>query len=244
MAALHPAQLITNGLLQLFAVWVAAAFGFHIKGLERSLLDATEILEKRVEERSAELQRATHALQTEIGERQRAEEELGRSEAHYFSLIENLPIHVIRKDVAGRFTLASPSFCELSGITIDDLIGKTDHDLYPEKIANKYRADDLHVIQKRTVINDVERNPLPDGTTSYVQVIKMPIMDEQGEVIGIQGIFWDVTVRMQAEDELRESEARKRAIFETAVDCIVFIDEDGIIVEVNRASAENLAVQA
>ncbi|MCB9938598.1 MAG: response regulator [Planctomycetaceae bacterium] len=231
-----PAQLVTNGLLQLFAVWVAAIFGFHIKGLEQSLLAAKDVLEKRVEERSAALQQATHALQSEIGQRQRAEEELGRSEAHYFSLIENLPIHVIRKDINGRFTLASPSFCELSGIAIEDLIGKTDHDLYPENLANKYRADDLHVIEKQTVINDVERNQLPDGTTSYVQVIKMPIMDDRARVIGIQGIFWDVTVRMQAEDELRESEARKRAIFETAVDCILFIDEAGVVVEVNRAA--------
>jgi len=231
-----PAQLATNGLLQLFAVWVAAVFGFHIKALENSLLDSKDDLEQRVEERSAALQRATRELQTEIDERQRAQLELGRSEAHYFSLIENLPIHVIRKDVAGRFTLASPSFCELSGTPIDKLIGKTDHDLYPRNLADKYRADDLHVIEQRTVINDVERNQLPDGTTSYVQVIKMPIVGDEGEVVGIQGIFWDVTARMQAEDELRESEARKRAIFETAVDCILFLDEAGAVVEVNRAA--------
>ena len=231
-----PAQLVTNGLLQLFAVWVAAVFGFHIKALENSLLASKDDLEQRVEERSAALQRATRELQSEIDERQRAQQELGRSEAHYFSLIENLPIHVIRKDLAGRFTLASPSFCELSGIPIHELIGRTDHDLYPENLANKYRADDLHVIEKREVINDVERNQLPDGTTSYVQVIKMPIIGDDGEVVGIQGIFWDVTVRMQAEDELRESEARKRAIFETAVDCILFLDEAGAVVEVNRAA--------
>ncbi|MDA1055074.1 MAG: response regulator [Planctomycetota bacterium] len=232
----EPAQLITNGLLQLFAVWVAAVFGFHIKGLEHSLLSAKDVLEKRVEERSAALQQATQELQTEIGERERAQRELGQSEAHYLSLIENLPIHVIRKDLDGRFTLASPSFCELTGIPLDQLIGKTDHDLYPDNLANKYRADDLHVIQKRTVINDVERNQLPDGTTSYVQVIKMPLIDEHRDVVGIQGIFWDVTDRMQAEDELRESEARKRAIFETAVDCILFLDEAGTVVEVNRAA--------
>lgn len=235
-----PAQLITNGLLQLFAVWVAAVFGFHIKGLELSLRRAKEILEKRVEERSAELQQATQELKTEIGERERAQRELGKSEAHYFSLIENLPIHVIRKDVKGRFTLASPSFCELIGVPLGELIGKTDFDIYPDDLAKKYRADDLQVIRNRAVINDVERNQLTDGSTSYVQVIKMPTIDDDGEVVGTQGIFWDVTARMQAEDDLRESEARKRAIFETAVDCIVFLDESGIVLEVNRAALEIL----
>ncbi|MBC8356013.1 MAG: response regulator [Planctomycetes bacterium] len=235
-----PAQLITNGLLQLFAVWVAAIFGFHIKGLEHSLLSAKDVLEKRVEERSAALHQATQELQTEIGERERAQRELGRSEAHYFSLIENLPIHVIRKDADGRFTLASPSFCELIETPLHELVGKTDFDFYPENLAKKYRADDLHVIRNRTVINDVERNQLSDGTTSYVQVIKMPIIDDRGDVVGIQGIFWDVTARMQAEDELRESEARKRAIFETAVDCILFLDESGTVVEVNRAAVQIL----
>ncbi|MEO8494110.1 MAG: response regulator [Planctomycetota bacterium] len=232
----EPAQLIANGLLQMFAVWVAALFGHHIKGLERSLLLAKEVLEKRVEERSVALQQATQELQSEVDQRRRAQQELGRSEAHYLSLIENLQIHVIRKDLEGRFTLASQSFCELSGIPLDGLIGKTDHDLYPEHLARKYRADDLHVMQERTVINDVERNQLPDGTNSYVQVIKMPIVDDRGAVVGIQGIFWDVTVRMKAEDELRESEARKRAIFETAVDCILFLDEAGTVVEVNQAA--------
>jgi hypothetical protein len=80
-----PAQLITNGLLQLFAVWVAAVFGYHLKGLEQSLLRAKDILEKRVEERSAALQRATQELQSEIGQREQAERELGHSEAHYLS---------------------------------------------------------------------------------------------------------------------------------------------------------------
>ncbi|MBP88561.1 MAG: hybrid sensor histidine kinase/response regulator [Planctomycetaceae bacterium] len=231
-----PAALVTNILLELFAVWVAAVFGYHIKGLETALLSAKEDLEQRVEERSVALLQATQDLQSEIDERERAERELGRSEAHYFSLIENLPIHVIRKDVKGRFTLASPSFCELVGIPLKELLGKTDFDLYPDLLAQKYRADDQSVIERREVINDVERNQLPDGTVSYVQVIKMPIMNNSDEVVGIQGIFWDVTARMQAEDQLRDSEARKRAIFETAMDCMIFMDEGGVILEVNRAA--------
>ena len=231
-----PAELIADVILETFVVWVAALFAYRSKGLARELVGAKEDLERRVQERSMELQRATEELRVEIDERARAERELGHSEAHYFSLIENLPIHVIRKDVEGRFTLASPSFCALLGITLDELIGKTDFDFYPDSLANKYRADDLRVLRGGEAINDVERNQLPDGTVSYVQVIKMPISDSAGNIFGIQGIFWDVTERMQAEDRLRDSEARKRAIFETAMDCILFLDEEGTILEVNRAA--------
>jgi PAS domain S-box-containing protein len=70
----------------------------------------------------------------------------------------------------------------------------------------------------------------------YVQVIKTPILDKKGNATGVQILFWDVTDRKQAEAELRESEMRKRAVFEAAMDSIVFTDQDGRIVEFNRAS--------
>ena len=58
----------------------------------------------------------------------------------------------------------------------------------------------------------------------------------KGIPAGVQILFWDVTEREKAEIELRESETRKRAIFEAAMDCIIFTDEAGKIVEFNRAS--------
>ena len=232
--------LVANGALELVTVWITAMFAYGKMGLEISLLKAKEELERNMAQRSAELARTTEVLETEIGERERAERELVHSEAHYLSLIENLPVHVIRKDAAGRFTFASQSFCELLGHPIDQVLGKTDFDFYPKQLAEKYRADDLRVVRDRKVLNDVEVNQKADGTKTYVQVIKVPIQDSEGLVVGSQGIFWDVTERMQAEDELRESEARKRAMFETAMDCVLFLDENGAIVEVNRAAMQTL----
>ncbi len=64
-----------------------------------------------------------------------------------------------------------------------------------------------------------------------------------GDVIGIQGIFWDVTDRKVAEIQLRESELRKRSIFETAMDCIIFTDGEDRVVEFNRASEKTFGYQ-
>ena len=209
-----PLTVVINGSLELFAIWVAAIFGYQRKGLEDALWQAKSHLEQRVGERTNQLRQANRDLQSEIEIREQTRRELLTSEAHYLSLIENLPIHVIRKDVEGVFTFASQSFCELLGQPLAEILGKRDHDFYPAELADKFRADDRRVIRERRVINEVESNQLADGTKTSVQVIKVPFSDAQGNVTGIQGIFWDVTERLKAEDELRESEVRKRAILE------------------------------
>jgi two-component system, sensor histidine kinase and response regulator len=98
--------------------------------------------------------------------------------------------------------------------------------------------DDRRVIASKAAFEDVESHPGPQGRKMYVQVMKTPIFDSQGEVIGIQGLFWDVTARKTAEIATRESEARKQAIFQAAMDCIIFIDQDGRIVEFNPCSEQ------
>ena len=140
----------------------------------------------------------------------------------------------------GRFTYASPSFCRLVGKTPDQILGKTDFDLFPKPLATKYRQDDRQVLEQRAKFEDTEIHQRPDGDRMHVQVLKVPLFDGQGQLAGVQGVFWDVTDQKRAEVELRESEARKRAILEAAIDCIVFTDESGRIVEFNRAAEATL----
>ena len=73
--------------------------------------------------RTAELASANEELKREIAERERAEKVIRDSQALYSSLVENLPVHVLRKDLDGRFTFANQSFCELLGKRIEDIIG-------------------------------------------------------------------------------------------------------------------------
>jgi len=203
---------------------------------EAQLADVEMTLEHQNEQSSATLGQVSKNLQTEIAQRERTERALQDARAQYVSLIESLSLHVIRKDAKGRFTYASPSFCALVGKSLDQIRGKTDLDLFPKVLAEKYMSDDQRVIESKTAFEDVESHPGPDGRKMYVQVMKTPIFDSHGEVIGVQGLFWDVTDRKVAEVGMRESEVRKHAIFEAAMDCIVFIDQDGRIVEFNPSS--------
>ncbi len=83
-------------------------------------------------------------------------------------------------------------------------MGRRDFDLFPRPLAEKYRKDDLRVMREGMPFEVVEEHVTPDGETHYVQVIKIPLRDVEGQIIGIQGIFWDVTERWRYEARLKE----------------------------------------
>jgi PAS domain S-box-containing protein len=160
----------------------------------------TDELESQVYEKTA-------ALNTELGERLRAERSLRDSEALYHSLVDTLPISILRKDLQGRVTFGNRGYAEKMGRPLSELVGKTDFDLFPRELAEKYLRDDQQVICNGTIFEDVEEHRAADGNRSYVHVLKAPVRDANGKVLGTQVIFWDVTGRKQAEEALERTAA-------------------------------------
>ncbi|NQT38024.1 MAG: response regulator, partial [Planctomycetes bacterium] len=169
-----------------------------------ALVQRTAQVERRVVRATTQLKQANETLEREVFEHQRTEITLRDSQALYSSLVETLPVHVLRKDIDGRFTFANKLFCELLGMPLDDVLGKTDLDLYPPGLARKYRQDDRRVAEAGELFEDVEQYE-KNGETRYVQVMKFPVFDAEGVVVGTQAIFWDVTRRKQAEEALKKS---------------------------------------
>ncbi len=125
-------------------------------------------------------------------QRKKAEEALRVSEALYHSLVENIPLCVWRKDRDGRFTFANVAFSEVFGIKPEDMIGKSDEDFFPPALVKQIRRDDGHVLKTGQTLRATEEQQTPQGARS-VELIKTPIRDSRGEIIGTQGIFWDIT---------------------------------------------------
>ena len=203
---------------------------------EQALQEAHEKLELRVQERTAELANANQELKREITERKRAEKVIKDSQALYLSLVENLPVNVLRKDLDGRFTFANKSFCDLLGKPLEEIDGKTDFDFYSKELAQKYRQDDRQVIETGKVFETVEENK-SDGQTSYVQVMKSPVRDAGGNVVGVQVIFWDVTERHKAEAALEQERYLLHALMDNLPHSIYFKDVRSHFVRINKALA-------
>ncbi len=169
----------------------------------------------------------------DVNEQKKVEEALRDSEALYHSLVESLPLSIFRKDSAGRIIFANRRFCETLGRPLADLQGKTDADLFPPELAEKYRRDDEQVLTTGCVLEDVEEHQRADGEVIYVQVLKSPVLTAGGQVRGVQGMFWDVSARRRVEEKLRENAERTRLILDTAYDAFVGIDHEGRIIDWN-----------
>ncbi len=134
------------------------------------------------------------------------------SEALYQSLVESLPLSIFRKNKEGRFTFANARCCEAFGRSLADLKGRTDDDLYAPALAEKYRQDDRRVLETGETFETVEGHRTPAGESRFVQVLKTPVRDATGEIIGTQAIFWDVTARERAASAARSAaEATEKA---------------------------------
>ena len=143
----------------------------------------------------------------DITQRRQAEENVRASEALYHSLVETLPQNILRKDPQGRFTFANQQFCKILGRPLEDIVGKTDFDFFPRELAEKYQRDDQRVMQTGKPYETVEEHQPPGGDKLYVQVVKTPLYGADGAIIGLQGIFWDITQQRLADEKIRRVNA-------------------------------------
>lgn len=139
----------------------------------------------------------------DVTARKTAEESHRNFVALYHSLVDNLPVHLYRKDVQGRFTFANQRFCQDLGRPLEEVVGKTDAELFPLEQAGRHAAEDRVVVSRQTTLEVVEENTTADGQKRIYQSIKTPVCDAHGEVIGIQGLRWDVTEQKKAEERIR-----------------------------------------
>ncbi len=171
-----------------------------------------------------------------------AEEALRHSEAIEASVMDNLPFNIFRKNLDGEIVFCNQRYCETLGAPLEDLLGKTDHDLFAPALAAKYRRDDRRVAATGKVWQDIEEHHRPDNQLIYVEVLKVPVRDANGAIIGVQGVFWDVTERKEAQEALRTYEARYSSLVESLPLSVFRKDRDFKLVFGNQRFSEMLSL--
>lgn len=164
---------------------------------QASLEGVNASIEIKVTERTAELTR-------ENAERKKAELALRESQELYHSLVEQLPINVYRKDADGRFVYVNSRFCQIKGRTAEQILGQTADAMVTPAEAEQSAKEHELIMRTGQSMEMEEMYPQPDGTNLYFQVVKLPVKNSEGRIIGSQGVHFDITLRKRAEAKLNE----------------------------------------
>jgi PAS domain S-box-containing protein len=142
---------------------------------------------------------------------------LQESEARYRTLVENIPQRIFMKDRNYKWVSINENFASDLGILSKDIVGKVDRDLFPRDIADKYHADDMRILETGNT-EEFEEESILNGRHAWVNTIKAPVRDEKGGIVGVFGIFWDITRSKLAEEEIRKlnAELEERVSIRTA----------------------------
>ncbi|WP_434046470.1 MULTISPECIES: PAS domain-containing protein [Sorangium] len=165
-------------------------------------------------------------LRQRVAELELAERAWRERELFHLSLLDLLPQNIFRSDLDGRCVFANRALVAFVGMSLEQLLGKTPFDLYPHELAEKYRQDDAHLLKTGETFETIEEHRVPTtGEMIYVKVIKAPVRDLRGEIVGIQGIFWDVTSENTARRLSEERKAHEEAVRELSTPLIPIADK-------------------
>ncbi|MBS1125133.1 MAG: domain S-box, partial [Nitrospirae bacterium] len=214
--------------------------------IDQELRNAHDHLEQEVQERTRELAGTNEELSAQIAVRKRVEGALRESEEKFRRLAENAVdlIYVYRLFPERKFEYVSPSATDITGYT------PLEHYANPDLGFQLIHADDRGKLADIAAGKMDPRRPLvlrwirKDGRVIWTEQRNIPIMDESGRVVALQGIARDITDRVKIEEKLRESEKFLQTVIDTEPECVKMLAKDGTLLMMNRAGLEMLQAES
>jgi PAS domain S-box-containing protein len=126
---------------------------------------------------------------------------VGVGQEQLMALLDHTSAVIYMRDVDGRYLLVNREYERLFRLRREDIVGLTDHDLFPAAVADDFRANDLQAFARGVPVQMEERAPGDDGLRTYITV-KFPLLDSAGKPYAVCGISTDITERKRAEEQV------------------------------------------
>lgn len=155
-----------------------------------------------------------YEMALDITERQQVEEALREQQQLLQNVLSRIPHFVFWKDRESRYLGCNQNFARVAGVEcLDQIVNKTDYDLpWRKEEAEAFIQNDREVMNSGVAQLDVEETQCQaDGKQAILLTSRVPLRNASGNVIGILGIYADMTDRRQAEQKLRDYAAKLKA---------------------------------
>lgn len=163
----------------------------------------------------------------------RSDDELkpARGRTNLEELVERHPFLAWSKDTQGRFVAVNQAFVVACGrASVGEVLGKTDLDIWPRELAERYRKGDAEVMSSG--LHKLVKEPISDaGQLKWFETFKTPLYDAEGRLLGTMGFARDVTPETLALRALKESERRQRALLAAIPDMLFRLGADGTVLD-------------
>jgi PAS domain S-box-containing protein len=208
-------ELLKMSLPDIEAIETPQQIARHVKKVKEQGYDSFESQHRCKDGKIIDVEVSAHYIYVEGGQevvfvrdttdRKRAERALIESEGKYRTLVENIPQKIFFKDKDSVYISCNSNYAKDLQRKPAEISGHTDYDFYPRDLAEKYRADDKRVLESGNTERIVERY-IEHGQERTVETFKTPFIDESGKIVGVLGIFHDITEQKEMEREAHEHE--------------------------------------
>lgn len=182
------------------------------------------------------------SISTDITERKQAELDLWKNEQLFRAVINNSPTAISLKGTDGRFILVNNQWMRQHKLARDEAIGKTLYDILPPEEAAKLDNHDHKVMETGIPAEFEIELTAPDGLPQTDRVVKFPIVDPDGIVMGVGSACTNITERKRAEEALRWSERDLRGILDNMVDTFFRTDRNGRVIMISPSVKDLLGL--
>jgi PAS domain S-box-containing protein len=162
------------------------------------------------------------------------------------ALLDSITDHIWMIDRQGKYVVANPAFLAINNLQKDRVLGNAASAIFDSELAAQFMAADLLMMKdKKPKIREDQYVDPKTGYTTTAELSKIPLLNAEGECIGLAGIARDITARKAAEDAVKHQEAQLSALIHSIQDHIWVINREGFYQIGNKAflDAHNLTMK-